>query len=147
MANALYDKGRGHFALGDIHWSVDTIRMCLLKSTYTVNLATHEFFSDLSTNHLGGTGQSAWDTYPSLTCASPSAAGICDATNDPINYPAVAAGSTVIALCIYKALTSAALSPLIAYIDTGSGGAISITTNGGDINVTFDNGTNKVFKL
>src|SRR5512146_363799 len=147
MSNALYDKGRGHFAKGDIHWGTDTVRMCLVKSTYTPNLSTHEFLSDLGANVLGGTGQNAWDNFPALTCVDPAAAGICDASNGPISFPAVPAGSTVAYLCIYKALTSAAASSLIALIDTSAAGAINIPTNGGDINVTFDNGANKIFKL
>jgi hypothetical protein len=46
---------------------------------------------------------------------------------------------------IYKDTGTAATSPLIAYIDTATG--LPVTPNGGDITVTWDNGSNKIFKL
>ena len=42
-------------------------------------------------------------------------------------------------------LGTEATSPLIAYIDTATG--LPITPNGGDIIVTWDNGTNKIFRV
>jgi hypothetical protein len=55
------------------------------------------------------------------------------------------AGTTLSSILLYKDTGSAATSPLIAYIDTATG--LPITPNGGDIIVTWDNGTNKIFKL
>jgi hypothetical protein len=49
------------------------------------------------------------------------------------------------ALVIYKDTGSAATSPLIAYIDTATG--LPVTPNGADVTVTWDNGSNKIFKL
>ena len=49
------------------------------------------------------------------------------------------------ALLIYKDTGTEATSPLIAYIDTATG--LPVTPNGGNITVTWDNGTNKIFKL
>ena len=46
---------------------------------------------------------------------------------------------------IYVDTGTEATSPLIAYIDTATG--LPITPNGGDIIVTWDNGTNKIFKV
>ena len=54
-------------------------------------------------------------------------------------------GATIEALVIYKDTGSEATSPVIAYIDTATG--LPITPNGGDIIVTWDNGTNKIFKV
>ena len=52
------------------------------------------------------------------------------------------------ALIIYKHTGTDATSRLIAYIDTVTGpAALSVTPNGGDITIVFDNGANKIFKL
>ena len=48
MANALYDKGREAFLAGGINWSGDSIKAVLVDTgAYTVNLATHQFLSDI----------------------------------------------------------------------------------------------------
>ena len=49
------------------------------------------------------------------------------------------------ALVIYKDTGTESTSPLIMYIDTATG--LPVTPNGGDITVTWDNGTNKIFKV
>ena len=48
MANALYDKGRQGFLEGSIDWDTDTIKVVLIDTAdYTVNLATHQYLSDI----------------------------------------------------------------------------------------------------
>jgi hypothetical protein len=49
------------------------------------------------------------------------------------------------ALVIYKDTGMASTSPLIAYIDTATG--LPYTPSGGNIDVAWDNGSNKIFKL
>ena len=68
--------------------------------------------------------------------------GAADA-ND-VTFAAVA-GASIEAIIIYVDSGTEATSPLIAYIDTATG--LPITPNGGDIIVTWDNGTNKIFKV
>ena len=53
--------------------------------------------------------------------------------------------ASIEAIIIYVDSGTEATSPLIAYIDTATG--LPITPNGGDIIVTWDNGTNKIFKV
>ena len=133
MASGLYDAGREGFLNGTVDWDTDTIKMVLVDTgVYTVNLATHDFFDDVS--GVVGTAQ----TLGSKTTT----AGVADAAD--VTYTAVT-GATVEALIIYKDTGSAATSKLIAYIDTGTG--LPVTPNGGDITVQFDNGANKIFKL
>ena len=50
MANALFDKARQRFLEGQFNWNTDTIKAVLVDTgTYTVNLAAHEFLSDIGT--------------------------------------------------------------------------------------------------
>jgi hypothetical protein len=62
-----------------------------------------------------------------------------------VTYTAVTAGSTVTYLAIYKDTGSNSTSPLIALIDTATG--LPVSTNGGDITVSWDTGANKILKL
>lgn len=136
MSNALYGKGREHFARGDIVWKAaggDTIKAVLIDTgVYTVNIDGHEFYTDLS----GIVGSAV-----TLTIADPTL-GVCDA-ND-ITFSAVT-GDSVEALVIYKDSGTPSTSPLLAYIDNATG--LPVTPNGGDIAVNWDNGANKIFKL
>lgn len=135
MANALYDKGRQAFATAGINWTSDTIKAVLVDTgAYTVNLATHEFLSDIA----GGARIATSAALSSKTAT----AGVCDAAD--VTYSSVT-GATVEAVVIYKDTGSDATSNLIAYMDSATG--LPITPNGGDINLVFDNGANKIFKL
>jgi hypothetical protein len=135
MANALYDKGRQKFLDADIDWSADNIKVVLVDAAdYTVNLSTHEFLSDVAAGgRVATSGNLASKT---------STAGVADAAD--VTFTAVT-GDQSEALVIYKDTGSAATSALIAYIDTATG--LPVTPNGADITVTWDNGSNKIFKL
>lgn len=135
MANALYPKAKESFLSQSpsIDMDTDTIKCAMVTSAYTYSSA-HQYYSSVS----GVVGTPA--TLASKTVTS----GVFDAAD--VTYSSVAAGSTVAALVIYKDTGSAATSPLIAYIDTVSSG-LPVSTNGGDIIVTWDNGANKIFAL
>jgi hypothetical protein len=135
MANALYDKARQKFLEGSILYLTDTIKVLLVDiGLYTVNLATHEFLSDIPAGARVGTAQTL--------AGKTSAAGVADANDVTFN---TVTGSSVEALVLYKDTGVEATSPLIAYLDTATG--LPITPNGGNINVVWDNGANKIFKL
>jgi hypothetical protein len=147
MANWLYQKGRSSFARGDISWSAsggDTIRCMLVDSAgYTPDSANDEFFDDVpATARFGNSGSSGRTDMPTLTLLDPSD-GICDA-ND-ITFTSVPSGSALEYLVIFKDTGTDATSDLLACIDTATG--LPVTPNGGDINVAWDSGTNKIFKL
>lgn len=134
MSNALYDKGRQKILEGGIAILTDTIKAALVSTAYTVDLAAHEFLSDLGANRIG-TDQ---------TLGTPSStAGVFDAADSL--WTAVAGGSTVGAVVIYKDTTVAGTSPLIAYIDTGGG--LPYSTGGGNIPVVWASTAAKIFKL
>lgn len=134
MANALYDNGRDSFLQGSITWNSDTIKMALVSGGYTPNTSTHTFWSSVTANLIG--------TAVSLASKS-SSAGIANCAN--VTFTSVATGSTATYLVIYKDTGTASSSPLIAVIDTATG--LPVTTNGGNITVTIDTGSNKLFKL
>jgi hypothetical protein len=135
MANALYDKGREAFLNGSINWTSDNIKVVLVDNAdYTVNIASHQFLSDVA-----GAGRVA--TSGNLGTKT-TTAGVADAAD--VTFTAVT-GDQSESLVIYKDTGSAATSPLIAYIDTATG--LPVTPNGADITVTWDNGSNKIFKL
>lgn len=147
MANWLYDTGRNAFAKGDIHWkatSGDTIRSFLVDSaSYTPNSASDDFLDDVPTSsRKGNSGSSNRTEAPQLTLLDPSA-GVCDA-ND-ITFTTVPAGSALEYILIFKDGGTDTESQLIALIDTATG--LPVTPNGGDINVAFDSGANRIFKL
>jgi hypothetical protein len=135
MANALYDTGRAAFLGADVDWLVDNIKAVLVDSAdYTVNLATHQFLSDIAA--IGRVATSGNFGTKSAT------AGVADAAD--ITFTAVTGDPSEV-LVIYKDTGTATTSQLIAYIDTATG--LPVTPNGGDITVTWDNGANKIFKL
>jgi hypothetical protein len=135
MSNAIYDKGREAFLNGGINWTSDTIKVYLVDTgAYTVNLSTHQFASDVATG-------SKIATSSALTSKT-TTAGVADAAD--ITFTAVT-GTSCEALIIWKDTGTQSTSPLIAYIDTATG--LPVTPNGGDVSVTFDNGSNKILKL
>lgn len=134
MSNALYGKGKEKLLSGSINLSSDTIKVALVSSSYTPNLSTHEFYSDISATVLG---------TPQTLGSKTITLGVFDAA-DP-TFAAVAAGSTAKAAVIYKDTGLASSSPVLAYIDTITG--FPLATNGGDIVIQWDNGANKIFAL
>jgi len=130
--SGLYDKGRQGFLDGSIDWDTDDIRAVLVDTgVYTVNLATHQFHSDLSgivaTLGAAMTGMTVTD-------------GVADAAD--IVFTGVS-GATVEAVVLYKWSGLSATSRLIAYIDTATG--LPATPSGGDITVTWN--ASGIFKL
>lgn len=134
MANALYGKGKEKLLSGSINIPSDTIKAALVSTGYTANLSTDEFHSTISAYVLG-TPQTLGTKTVTL--------GVFDAA-DP-TFSAVAGGSTAKALVIYKDTGVSGTSPLLAYIDTITG--FPLSTNGGDIQIIFDSGANKIFAL
>lgn len=137
MANALYAKGRQAFLEGSIAYLSDNIKAVLVNIAgghYTVDLAADQFLSAiLIADRVATSGNLAGKS---------STAGVADA--DDVTFSLVT-GAACGALVFYKDTGSAATSPLLAYMDTATG--IPVTPGGGDILITFDSGSNKIFKL
>ena len=135
MANTLYDYCRQRFLESQINWMTDTIKVILVStSAYTPQTAIHQYLADIPV--------SARIAGPVTLTAKATTGGAADAAD--CTFTSVS-GATINAIVIYKDTGTEATSPLIAYIDTATG--LPITPNGGDIIVTWDNGTNKIFKV
>lgn len=136
MANALFDKGREAFLNGDISWSGDSLKVVLVDSAlYTVNLATHQFLSDVPVG--------ARTAISGNLTGKTIAAGVADASD--ATFTAVPVDSSQEYVLIYQDTGDVNTSRLIAFIDTATG--LPVTPNGGDIVVEWSNGAAKIFKL
>ncbi|MEX5287318.1 hypothetical protein [Acinetobacter towneri] len=135
MANTLYDYARQRFLEAQINWMTDTIKVILVDTgAYTPQTGIHQYLSDIPT--------SARIAGPVTLTSKATTGGAADAAD--CTFVSVS-GNSIEAIIIYADTGVEATSPLIAYIDTATG--LPITPNGGDIIVTWDNGTNKIFKV
>lgn len=135
MANALFDFGRGEFLDGNLDWSGTLIKAVLVDHGVDTPVpATDEDLADIT----AGARIDTSGAFGSKT----SVAGVADAAD--LTYTAVS-GNSVESIVIYFDSTVESTSTLIAFIDTATG--LPVTPNGGDITITWDSGSNKIFKL
>lgn len=132
MANAKYTKGKEKEMQAQINWLTDNIKVATVKSAYAVNLATHEFYSDLGANVLG---------TPVALSSRTITGGVFDAADATV--ASVTAGDTCSFAVVYKDTGVAGTSPLLIYCDTITN--FPFTTNGGDIKLQWDNGASKIW--
>jgi hypothetical protein len=143
MSSALYDKGREAFLTAGINLSSATIKAMLLRTTggggtpYTPDLAADQYLDDIPNNAYARAA--AAETLGSKTVTD----GVFDAADTV--FSGVSAGDPIQAIVIYKDTGTESTSPLIAYIDTITG--FPFTPTGGDINVSWSNGSSRIFKL
>ena len=124
MANAVQASARKLFLDGDIDLLNDTIKVVLTK-TYSYS-SGHDYLDDVTAGYRVATA----------TLASKTTTGGAFDSADP-TFTAVASGSTVTGLWLYKDTGTDSTSPLIAWFDTqASTSAISIVTSGGNITIT-----------
>jgi hypothetical protein len=141
MADALFNPAREGFLAGEIDWNGATIKVSLIRG-YTFNTA-HKFVADATS---AGATLVATATLASTTVTN----GVADAGD--VIFNTVPTGTACNALLIYQSSAPtggadlpAASQRLIAYIDSASG--LPVTPNGGNINVVWDNGSNRIFNL
>lgn len=139
MADAVYPLGREGFLAGEIDWDTATIKVSLVRG-YTYD-ATDKFVSDLASATLVATS-----TLTTKTVTQ----GVADA--DDVIFSTVTTGAACPHLIIYQASAvtggadvASSAQRVIAFIDSASG--LPVTPNGGNINVAWDNGSNKIFNL
>lgn len=136
MANGLYDAGRQGFLGGDIDWDADTIQAILVDTAlYTVNLGTDDFLNDVPVGARVGSAV----TLSSKTTT----AGVADAAD--ISFTGLSGAPSIEALVIFKSTGVESTSRLIAYIDTATG--LPVSAGATQVDVQWDNSTNRIFKL
>jgi hypothetical protein len=133
MANALYDPGREGVLDRTIDMTGD-VRTMLVLSTYTFS-AAHKFLSDLGAVDNGRSAALGSKTY---------ASGVFDAADTTLTATAASASK---ALVVFQHTGSDATARVIAYVDTPISGLPFTPAASQVINITWDNGANKIFKL
>lgn len=137
MANGLYASFKEEILKAGINLTSVDIKVMLIDSAdYAVNLATDNTLDEVTTVAAANVALSG--NFATKTIA----AGVFDA--DDITFSAVT-GDVSEGLVIFEDSGTDTTSNLIAYIDTATG--LPVTPNGGDINVTWDTGANKIFAL
>lgn len=136
MSNFAYDNARELFATAGINWVSDTCKVMLVSASYSPSA------SDVYLNTIANSNPPRITSAISLQTKQ-ATGGACDALD--VTFPAVGGGTAAKAILIWKDTGVESSSPLIVYIDTATG--LPITPNGGDIIITWDNGTNKIFRV
>lgn len=129
MASAKYPKFKQSILKADIDFDTATFKLALVTSAYTYS-SSHQFRSSLS----GVITTSS--ALQNITITD----GVFDA--DDITLTAVAAGSTIAAIVIYRDTGSSATDDLIVFID-----GFSVATDNTDVIINWSNGANKIFAL
>lgn len=142
LANALFDEGRAGFLSGEIDWDTAVIRAILVDSAdYVVNLGTHKFLSSVIL-------AAREETSAALTTKTV-VAGVADA--DDTSWPAAAGDPCEAVILVQSSAVAGGADVadtgqrLIGYADTYTG--LPVTLNGGAVNMVWDSGANRIFKL
>lgn len=134
MANALFNPGREGFLDGSIDWDTDDIRAMLVRSTYSFD-AADKFLADLGAVDNGRSAALSGKTVVD---------GIADAADTSLVATAAVACNAIV---IFQHTGNDATARVIAYIDTPTAGLPMTPAAGQTVNVAWDNGTNRIFKL
>lgn len=134
MASVVYKSAKAKFLQAGLNLSSLTLKAVLIDTADYTFSAAHDFLDDVIGAARVGTPQ----TLASKTFTD----GVFDAAD--IAFPSVT-GDQSEALIIYNDTGVESTSDLIAYIDSATG--LPVTPNGGNINVAWDNGANKIFAL
>lgn len=133
MASALYNPGREGFLDGSIDWDTGDIRAMLVLSTYTF-VASHKFLSDLGAVDNGRSAALGTKTVTD---------GVADAADTSLVATAAAASKAIV---IFQHTGSDATARVIVYIDTATGLPFTPAASQ-TVNITWDAGANRIFKL
>lgn len=142
MANALYGLARESFLSQSpaLDWDTDNFKVILAKtaSGYAVSIDVDQYVGNgtvpIATANIIARSPNLGSKTVTLGVANAAATVFSAVT-----------GAVSGALVIFKDTGSDATSPLTVYIDTATG--LPVTPNGGDINVSWNTGANKIFKL
>lgn len=128
--SALFDPGREGFLDGSIDWDTDDVRAMLVRSTYVFN-AANRFVSDLGAVDNGRSAALGTKTVTS---------GVADAADTSLAATSAVACDKIV---VFKHTGVDATARLIASIDVSAFTPSAAQT----VNIAWDNGANKIFKL
>ena len=134
MASAMYNNARQAFMDGLIDLNTNTIKVRAVADEDYTYTATHTAMTSV-TKYTGSTDYTL--TSPTIVD------GVFDAADASPAFTALAVDGTkdIDGLVIFKFVTDDAGSTPILYIDLGT----AVRPNGGNINITWDSGANKIF--
>lgn len=133
MANVLYDSGREGILDTTINMTGD-VRCVLVKSSYTFD-AAHNFMDDIGTDDNGRSAALSGKTYT---------AGVFDASDISLTATSAVACEAIV---LFQHTGNDATARLIAYIDTPTSGLPFTPSASQTVNIVFDSGANRIFKL
>lgn len=128
-----YAKARETALGAGLNLTTATVKASLVSSSYTPNLTTDQFYSSVS----GVIATSSALTTKTVT------GGVFNA--DAVTYSSVTSGSTGVAVVVWIDTGTSSTSPLLSYSDVYTG--LPVITNGGNIVITWDSGSNKIFAI
>jgi len=143
MASFVFTNATKLFGDGDIDWPVDTIRVMLLKSSFTPDQDADIFVSDVVADEIGVAGY-ARITLANKFSTKDNANNRTDYGADNPVWAALAAGETIGWAIVFKLVTNDADSPVIALLD-----GTDVPTNGGQVTLRFNSqaGSGPAFRL
>lgn len=134
MSNVRYPFGNQRILQGDIAWVSAPIVAQLTGSNYVYSSA-HTSLADIPVSARIATSGTLTGRTATL--------GVADA--DDVTFNALPAGPLVTSLILYVATGVESTSTLLAYFDTMNG--FPVSTNGSSLQVVWDSGERKIFKL
>lgn len=117
----------------EVDYDTDTIKVALLTSSYTPDQDAHDYFNDVSTYEVSGTGYTAGgNTLASKTATYDSATNVIvlDAADTTWASSTITARYAV----VYDSTGTASTSALIGYVDFGS----DQSSTNGNFTITWD---------
>jgi hypothetical protein len=136
MANLIYKKAKESFLKGEINLYSNTIKVLILNNSYTPNVDTHQFVSDINSSYIEHrTGALLNKTVTS---------GVFDADDITVSDYS---GNSFNALAIYVDSGSDATSRLIAYLDTSTGLPFSSANVAAPVTIAWNNNSTKIISL
>lgn len=126
MANGVFNRGKYDVLRGNVNLTSDTLKIMLVGAAYSLNIDTHQFYSDVSANEVAsGAGYTTGGaTLANKTFSQDNANDLAYADCDDPTW--AAATFTAYGAIVYKSTGTGSTSPLIAYYDfagakTGTG--------------------------
>lgn len=133
MANAIYPKAKQEALQGNLDLDGGTVKVAAVDTGVYTYSPSHQYYSSISSAVQGNSAALASKTFTD---------GVFDADDTTIT---ALTGSSVEALIVWIDTGNPATSQLVSYHDSGTG--LPLTPNGGNVNIVFDSGANKIFKL
>lgn len=140
MANILTNTGREGFLVASQGWKAGSVPgtwVPYIIGSWAGPAAGGVFLSDIPA--------AVWRARGTYLANKTTASGIADADDTIIAAVGSAGSATAVAIVLINETSASNTSLFGAYIDTATG--LPFLPNGGDVQIVWDNGANKIFQL